>query len=129
MHDAEREQCRIIVHERNDQRDRGIDEARDAEHAAQAEHGREPRHRGRDEDLRADAGGGEPGALVERERERAAQVRQADRGQAAVEIGEERAEQHRRHRKQRLRGDAAARERSATGIVIFRHCRPSCRCW
>ena len=44
----------VVVHERNDQRDQGIDQARNAEHTAQAENGREPRDRGRDENLRTD---------------------------------------------------------------------------
>lgn len=126
MHDTERNQRRIIVHEGNDQRDRGVDQAGDPEHAPEPERRREPRHRGRDEDLRADAGGGEPGAFVEAERKRAAQVGQSDRGETAVEIGEERAEQHRRHGEHGLWRDAAARERSAIGIVISRHSRPRC---
>ncbi len=129
MHDAEREQCRIVVHEGNDERDGGIDETGDAKDAAQAEHRGKPGHRRRDEYLRADAGGGEPGALVETERERAAEIRQADRGQPAVEIGEKRAEQHRHDGEQGLRRDAAARERFAAGTVIFGHSRPSYRCW
>ena len=73
MHDGEHDQRREIVHERDHQRDHGVDQAGNAEHAAHAERGRKPRHRRRDEDLRADAGGREPGALVEPERERAAQ--------------------------------------------------------
>jgi hypothetical protein len=72
MHDAQRNQGRIVVHEGNDQRDERVDEAGNAQHTSQAEHGRKPRHRGRDEDLRADASGGEPGAFVEGEPERTA---------------------------------------------------------
>ena len=129
MQDAEHDQRGVIVHERDRQRDQRVDETGNAEHAAQAEHGREPRHRRRDEDLRADAGGREPGAFVEAQRKRAAQIGEADRRQAAVEIRQERAEQHRADREQRLRGDAASRYRPAIGIVIFRHPHLRCECW
>ena len=54
------------------------------------------------------------------ERERAAQIGQADRRQAAVEIGEKRAEQHRDDGEQRPRPDAAARYRAAI-VVTFGH--------
>ena len=119
--DAERDQRREIAHERDHQRDHRIDEARNGEHAAQPERGRKPRHRRRDEDLRADRRRRQPGALVETEREGAAQIRQADRCQAAVEIGEKRAEQHGADGEQRLRRDAAARERPLPAVATFRH--------
>ncbi len=128
VHDAERDQRRVIVHERHHQRDQGIEQAGNAEHAAQPEHGGEPRHRRRDADLRADRRGGKPGALVEAQRKRPAQVRQSDRGQPAVEIAQEGGEQHRDHREHRPRRDATARQRSGVVMVIFAHPRPAGRC-
>jgi hypothetical protein len=131
MHDGEHDQRREIVHERDHQRDHGVDQAGNAEHAAHAERGRKPRHRRRDEDLRADAGSREPGALVEPERERAAKVRQADRRQPGVEIGEEGTEQHGGDRKQRFWRDTAERDGPAVGVVICCHSSPHRRygCW
>ena len=120
MRDAEHHQRGEIAHERDHERDKGIHQSRNAEHAAQPEYGRKPRHRRRDEYLRADARGREPGALVEAERERAAQIGQAYRRQPAVDIRKECAEQHGGDRKQRLRRDPALRNRSAI-TVIFRH--------
>ncbi|MET4768490.1 hypothetical protein ABIA28_000704 [Bradyrhizobium elkanii] len=126
--DAERDQHGVVAHERDGQRDHGIDQARNAEHAAQAEHGGKPGHGRRDEDLRADRSRREPGALVEAERERTAQIGQADRGQAAVEIRQERAEQHGDDREQRIARDVAARDRTTVAVVTFRHWRPPRRC-
>ena len=120
MHDAERHQRRVIVHERDHQRDQGIDQARNAEHAAHPEYGRKPRHRRCDQDLRADARGRKPGSLVEAERKRAAQIRQADRRQPAVEIRQKRAEQYRADREQRPWRNTAARDWPAI-TVIFGH--------
>src|SRR5271163_2193372 len=50
VHDAERNQRRVIVDKPNCQLDYGIDQARNAEHAAQAEYSRKPHHRRCDED-------------------------------------------------------------------------------
>ena len=57
------------------------------------------------------------------ERKRAAQIRQSDRGQPAIEIGEKRAEQNRDDRKHRLRRDAAraiAGRASASSLSAIR---------
>ena len=121
VHDAEHDQRGVVVHERDHQRDQGVDQARNAKHAAQPEHRRKPCDRGRDENLRADAGSREPGALVKPQRERAAQIGQADARQPAVDVGQERAKEDSPDREQRLRCDPAARDRSAVGVVIFRH--------
>jgi|SRR5271163_1567599 hypothetical protein len=71
--------------------------------------------------LRAKAGSREPRAFVKSERKRAAKVRQPHRRQAAIKIGQKRAKQHRADRKQRLRRDTTARDRSAIVTFIFRH--------
>ena len=128
VHDAERDQRRVVAHQRDDQRDQCIDQARNAEHAAQAESGGEPGHRGCNEDLRADRRRRQPRALVEAERKSAAKIRQSDRGQPAVEIGEKRAEQHRGDREQGVLCNASARAWPLAGVAIFRHPRPPGRC-
>ena len=128
MRDAEHDQRRVVMDERDCERDQRVDQTGNPKHATQAEHGGEPCHRGRDENLRTNAGGREPGAFVKPQRERAAQIGEADRGQPAVEIGQKRTEQHRTDREQRLRSDAATRYRTAIGTVIFRHPSPHRRC-
>ena len=58
-------------------------------------------------------------------------IRQADRRQPGVEIGEERAEQHGGDRKQRFWRDTAERDGPAVGVVICCHSSPHRRygCW
>ena len=121
---AERDQRVVVTDERNHQRDRGIDQARNSQHAAQPERGCEPGHRRGDENLRAYSRGGEPGAFVEAQRKGATQVRQSDRGQPAVEIRQKGAEQHGTDGEHRLRRNAATRDRPAVVRLIFRHPSP-----
>ena len=74
MNEAERQQGIVILDEWNQQRDHGIDEAWNSEHAAQPEYRRQPRDCRRDQDLRCGSDRAEPGALVETERHRAANI-------------------------------------------------------
>ncbi len=88
---------------------------------AQPERGGEPGHRGRHEDLRADRGGREPGALIERQRERAAQIGQSDRwsGGCRNSPGMRRAA-----RRRPRTADSARRRRARPGRDRGRHFPP-----